>query len=247
VQPLGVGRKPQRILDLRGDIGLDRGHHGARPRLGVEQGFRAEPLHHFDDHVETHRVPVGAGHEPQIFRTNPEPQLPADIAAQRLIRAIAAAAKAEPSLNAWYNSQAGERRLIPRIDVGIAIDTEGGLIVPVMRNVGERDANDLPAGLDRMRVDAAARSIPPDELRGATITLSNFGMIGGRFAQLAVVPPQVAIIGAGRIAPRVMVHAGSPAVRRVLPLSLTFDHRVVTGGEAARFLMALKRDLERAA
>ena len=86
-----------------------------------------------------------------------------------------------------------------RIDIGIAVDTEDGLIVPVLRNVGERDARDLRAGLDRLRADAAARSIPPDELRGATITLSNFGMIGGRFANLVVVPPQVAIVGAGRI------------------------------------------------
>jgi 2-oxoisovalerate dehydrogenase E2 component (dihydrolipoyl transacylase) len=163
----------------------------------------------------------------------------------RLIRAIAAACKAEPSLNAWYNSQAGERRLVTRVDVGIAVDTEGGLIVPVMRNVGERDLRDLRAGLDRMRADAEARSIPPEELRGATITLSNFGMIGGRFANLVIVPPQVAIVGAGRIEQRVMVHEGKPAVRRALPLSLTFDHRVVTGGEAARFLMALKADVER--
>jgi pyruvate dehydrogenase E2 component (dihydrolipoamide acetyltransferase) len=165
----------------------------------------------------------------------------------RLIRAIGAAAKAEPSLNAWYNSQAGERRLLARIDVGIAVDTEGGLIVPVMRNVGERDAKDLRAGLDRLRADAEARSIPPEELRGATITLSNFGMIGGRFAQLVIVPPQVAIVGAGRIEARVRAHNAQPTVRRTLPLSLTFDHRVVTGGEAARFLMALKRDLERTA
>src|SRR6266849_4197984 len=165
----------------------------------------------------------------------------------RLIRAIVAAAKIEPALNAWYNAQAGERRLVPRIDVGIAVDTGGGLIVPVMRNVGERDLRDLRAGLDRMRADAEARSIPPEELRGATITLSNFGMIGGRFANLVIVPPQVAIIGAGRIEPRVMVHEAKPAVRRALPLSLTFDHRVVTGGEAARFLMALKTDLERSA
>ena len=164
----------------------------------------------------------------------------------RLIRAIAAGCKAERSLNAWYNSQTGERRVLSRIDVGIAVDTEGGLIVPVMRNVGERDLKGLRAGLDRMRTDAEARSIPPEELRGATITLSNFGMIGGRFANLVIVPPQVAIIGAGRIEQRVMVHEGKPAVRRALPLSLTFDHRVVTGGEAARFLMALKADLERA-
>ena len=164
----------------------------------------------------------------------------------RLVRAIATACKAEPSLNTWYNAGAGERRVVKRIDIGIAVDTEGGLIVPVLRNVGERDARDLRAGIDRLRADAAARSIPPEELRGATITLSNFGMIGGRFANLIVVPPQVAIIGAGRIDQRVLVHNGAPAARRVLPLSLTVDHRVVTGGEAARFLVALKADLERA-
>jgi 2-oxoisovalerate dehydrogenase E2 component (dihydrolipoyl transacylase) len=163
----------------------------------------------------------------------------------RVVRAIAAACRAEPSLNAWYNAEAGERRLIPRVDLGIAVDTEGGLIVPVLRNVGERDARDLRAGLDRMRADAAARSIPPEELRGATITLSNFGMIGGRFANLIVVPPQVAIIGAGRVSPHVVAHDGQAAIRRILPLSLTFDHRVVTGGEAARFLRALKTDLQR--
>ncbi|MFZ1106435.1 MAG: dihydrolipoamide acetyltransferase family protein [Hyphomicrobiaceae bacterium] len=163
----------------------------------------------------------------------------------RLMRGITAACKAEPSLNVWYDAPAAERRLLARVDIGIAVDTEGGLIVPVLRNVGERGAGDLRAGLDRMRADAKARSIPPEELRGATITLSNFGMIGGRFPSLVVVPPQVAIIGAGRIGQRVVAYEGQPAVRVVLPLSLTFDHRVVNGGEAARFLMALNLDLER--
>jgi 2-oxoisovalerate dehydrogenase E2 component (dihydrolipoyl transacylase) len=151
----------------------------------------------------------------------------------RLVQAMAAACKAEPSLNAWYNAEAGERRLLSRVDVGIAVDLEGGLLVPVLRNVGERDSADLRAGLDRMRADAAARSIPPEELRGATITLSNFGMIGGRFASLVVVPPQVAIIGAGRAERRVVVHNDQQVVHRMLPLSLTFDHRAVTGGEAS--------------
>ena len=164
----------------------------------------------------------------------------------RLARAVAAACKAEPALNAWYNSGTEERRLIARVDLGIAVDTEGGLIVPVLRNVAERSVSDLRAGLDRMRADAKARSIPPEELRGATITLSNFGMIGGRFASLIIVPPQTAIIGAGRISQRVVAHRGQPTLRRLLPLSLTFDHRVVTGGEAARFLVALRSDLERA-
>ena len=70
-------------------------------------------------------------------------------------------------------------------------------------------------------------------------------MIGGRFANLVIVPPKVAIVGAGRISQRVIAHRGQPAVRRALPLSLTFDHRIVTGGEATRFLVALKSDLER--
>jgi 2-oxoisovalerate dehydrogenase E2 component (dihydrolipoyl transacylase) len=118
--------------------------------------------------------------------------------------------------------------------------------VPVLRNIGGRTPDNLRNGLDRMREAAAKRSIPPEELRGATITLSNFGMMGGRFANLVVVPPQVAIIGAGRVNPRVVAHNGAPAVRRTMPLSLTFDHRVVTGGEAARFLAALKGALEQA-
>jgi 2-oxoisovalerate dehydrogenase E2 component (dihydrolipoyl transacylase) len=163
----------------------------------------------------------------------------------RLVRAIAAACKAEPALNAWYDSGTAARRLMERVDLGIAVDTEGGLIVPVLRNVAGRAVSDLRAGLDRLRADAIARSIPPEELRGATITLSNFGMIGGRFANLVIVPPQTAIVGAGRISQRVVAHRGQPAVRRMLPLSLTFDHRVVMGGEAARFLVALKLDLER--
>ncbi|MET4177161.1 2-oxoisovalerate dehydrogenase E2 component (dihydrolipoyl transacylase) [Bradyrhizobium sp. LA6.1] len=163
----------------------------------------------------------------------------------RLVRAIASACKAEAALNAWYHSGSGERRLIGRIDLGIAVDTEGGLIVPVLRNIAERSVPDLRSGLDQLRADAIARSIPPEELRGATITLSNFGMIGGRFANLVIVPPQAAIVGAGRISERAVAHRGQPAVRRILPLSLTFDHRVVTGGEAARFIVALKSDLQR--
>ena len=163
----------------------------------------------------------------------------------RLIRAIAAACKAEPALNAVYSAEAGTRHLVTRIDVGIAVDTEDGLIVPVLRNVGERDTRDLRVGLDRLRADATARVVPPEELKGATITLSNFGMFGGRYAHLVVVPPQVAIIGAGRTNDQVVARAGVPTVRRMLPLSLMFDHRVVTGGEGARFMAALKADLER--
>ena len=97
-----------------------------------------------------------------------------------------------------------------------------------------------------MHADIVARTVPAEHLRGATITLSNFGTIGGRHAALVIVPPQVAIIGAGRARDAAAAHDGQLAIRRMLPLSLTFDHRVVMGGEGTRFLNALKLDLEAA-
>ena len=161
----------------------------------------------------------------------------------RLIRALVAGCRAEPGLNAWYESHTMARRVLAKIDVGIAVDLPEGLFVPVLRDVAKRDAADLRRGLERMRADVAARKIPAEEMRGNTITLSNFGMLGGKYAAPIVVPPTVAILGAGRIHEQVLPIAGLPAVHRVLPLSLTFDHRVVTGGEAARFLAAVIADL----
>jgi len=161
----------------------------------------------------------------------------------RLVRAIVAGCKAEPALNAWYDSHALARRVLKKIDVGIAVDTPDGLFVPVLRDAGNRDAADLRSGLDRMHTDVNARKIPPEELRGYTITLSNFGMIAGKYAAPVVVPPTVAILGAGRIADQVVAVGGSAAVHRIMPLSLTFDHRAVAGGEAGRFLAAVIADL----
>ncbi|MBU3889451.1 MULTISPECIES: dihydrolipoamide acetyltransferase family protein [Methylosinus] len=163
----------------------------------------------------------------------------------RLIRALVAGCRVEPGLNAWFESHALARRVLAKVDLGIAVDSaEGGLFVPVLRNVAERDPSDLRAGLNKMRADIDSRRIPPDELRGATITLSNFGMIAGRYAAPIVLPPTVAILGAGRIRRAIVADdEGRPVARRMLPLSLTFDHRVVTGGEAARFLGAVIADL----
>lgn len=165
----------------------------------------------------------------------------------RLIRALVAGCAAAPSLNAWYDGQAVARRLLKKIDLGIAVDTPDGLFVPVLRDVSKRDPADLRRGLDRMRADVVARRIPPEEMRGNTITLSNFGMIGARYAAPVVLPPTVAILGAGRIGEQVLAIGGTAVVHRVLPLSLTFDHRAVTGGEAARFLNAVIADLMLAA
>lgn len=165
----------------------------------------------------------------------------------RLVRALVAGCGAAPALNAWYDGQVYARRLLKKIDLGIAVDTADGLFVPVLRDVANRDPADLRRGLERMRADVLARTIPAEEMRGASITLSNFGMIGAKYAAPVVVPPTVAILGAGRIAEQVVAVAGAPAVHRLLPLSLTFDHRVVNGGEAARFLNAVIADLMLAA
>ena len=163
----------------------------------------------------------------------------------RLVRAIVAACQAEPALNAWYEGDRRARLVHDKIDLGIAVNTNDGLFVPVLRDAGNRDEAELRTGFEAMKRDVTARSIPPQELQGQTITLSNFGMIGGRHAALVVMPPQVAILGAGRITTEPRVSKGKIVASKVLPLSLTFDHRAVSGAEATRFLMAAIANLER--
>ncbi len=165
----------------------------------------------------------------------------------RLIHAMVAACKVEPTLNAWYDSHAVGRRVLTKIDLGIAVDTEEGLFVPVLHDVGNRAPDDLRRGLEAMKDAVRKRDVPPEQLRGYTITLSNFGTFGGRYADPIFMPPTVAILGAGRARDAVVALDGKPVVHKILPLSLTFDHRAVTGGEATRFLMAAIEDLEKPA
>ncbi|MGB9117950.1 dihydrolipoamide acetyltransferase family protein [Bradyrhizobium sp.] len=163
----------------------------------------------------------------------------------RLIRAVAAGCAAEPILNSWYDGQAMTLQTLGRIDLGLAVDSEAGLIVPVVRDAGKREPSVLRAEVNRLKTAARARSVPLADLRKPTITLSNFGMMAGLQATLVVVPPQVAIVGAGRVFQRAVPRETSFAFTHVLPLSLTFDHRVATGGEAGRFLKAMIDDLQK--
>ena len=98
-------------------------------------------------------------------------------------------------------------------------------------------------GINRLRTQVMDRSIPASELAGYTISLSNFGMFAGRYATPVVVPPCVAIVGAGRARHQMTPVMGGVESHKVIPLSVTFDHRVATGGEAARFLRAMMDDL----
>ncbi|MGH8042136.1 MAG: dihydrolipoamide acetyltransferase family protein [Rudaea sp.] len=161
----------------------------------------------------------------------------------RLIRSIVTACKTVPALNAWFDGKNLTRTLHPHVDIGIAVDTDDGLFVPALRNADVLDAAGVRAAIGRLRAQVEDRSIPASELAGYTISLSNFGMFAGRYASPVVVPPCVAIVGAGKLSHDVVAVMGGIEVHRRMPMSLTFDHRACTGGEAARFLKALLDDL----
>jgi pyruvate dehydrogenase E2 component (dihydrolipoamide acetyltransferase) len=161
----------------------------------------------------------------------------------RTVRAIVAACKAEPALNAWFDDQNLSVTRHPHVDLGIAVDTPDGLFVPALRNADVLDARGMREGINRLRAQVEDRSIPPSELTGYTISLSNFGMFAGRYGTVVVVPPCVAIVGVGKLSHDVVAVMGGIEVHRRLPISLTFDHRACTGGEAARFLKAILDDL----
>lgn len=162
----------------------------------------------------------------------------------RLIRALIAGCKAEPSLNAWYDSHANGRRVLERIHLGLAVDAPQGLFVAVMTDIQDDDEAALKQRLSGLKVKIRDRQLKPADLRGYSIILSNYGAIAGRYASPVVLPPTVAILGAGKSRDEVVVRNGDMVIRHILPLALTFDHRAVTGGEAARFMKAVVIDLE---
>jgi len=164
----------------------------------------------------------------------------------RLLRAIGVGCAAEPGLNAWFDGNAQSRRTLEQIDVAIAVDTPEGLIAPVIRNIAGRPVAELRRDVDKLKRNTLDRTVTPEELRNFTFLLSNFGMIAGRYATPVVVPPAVAILGSGRLSHDVVATKGGAIEAHLrMPLSLTFDHRCITGGEAARFMAAVIRDLQK--
>jgi 2-oxoisovalerate dehydrogenase E2 component (dihydrolipoyl transacylase) len=162
----------------------------------------------------------------------------------RVLRAITAGVRTEPGLNAWFDGKSQSRTLFEQIDVGIAVDTIDGLLVPVIRHVEKRSPAQLRVELDRLKRAARDRTVGSEELRNFTFMLSNFGSMAGRYATPIVVPPAVAILGTGRVRRDVIAAGERIEIHTRMPLSLTFDHRVITGGEAVRFLGAVIADLE---
>jgi len=161
----------------------------------------------------------------------------------RIMRAIIAGCMIEPAVNAWYNSETGEKTTHKSVHLGVAVDSPRGLFVPVIQEAETKSGPELRAVLNTRRGAITDGSIKPADMSGATITLSNFGMIAGRFATPIVVPPEVAIIGIGGLFEKLVMDEKGIANHRMIPVSLTFDHRACTGGEAARFLGAMLADL----
>jgi 2-oxoisovalerate dehydrogenase E2 component (dihydrolipoyl transacylase) len=164
----------------------------------------------------------------------------------RMIRAITAGCKAEPALNAWFDGKVMARKLHQEINLGIAVDAPEGLFVPVIKDVANKSAAELRTALNTIKEQVKARTIPQEDLKGATIVLSNVGVFAGRYATPIISLPTVAILATGRIREEVVAQQGKMEIHRLLPLSLSIDHRAVTGGEAARFLAAVIQDLQQA-
>lgn len=219
----------QRVHRMLADIGPLEMLHGARKAMARSMGYSRDEIMHScvcDD--------------ANLAMWNKEQHT-----TLRLIRGISAAVRAVPALNAWFDGSEFGRRILPKIHLGISVEVPSGQFICVMQDVGSRDRESLQKGLEKMRKAVADHTVAPEELRGYTICLANMGKHGGRYSMTAVVPPTVAVIAAGRRRDAVMPVHGQPRVVPVLPLALTFDHRAVTNGEAARGLEAMINDLEK--
>lgn len=159
---------------------------------------------------------------------------------ERVVLAIIEAVKAEPALNASFCGDSLTRTLHNELHLGLAYDHEDGLFVPVIRNAEQYTSNAaVRTAVDEIRTKMVKRTLAPEELSGQTFILSNFGRFAGRYATPVVMPPNVAILAVGRTFDSPVIRDKQVAIGRTLPLSLTFDHRAVTGGEATRFIAAM--------
>ncbi|WP_344007014.1 dihydrolipoamide acetyltransferase family protein, partial [Streptomyces thermocarboxydovorans] len=153
-----------------------------------------------------------------------------------LARICTAALARFPELNSSVDTETREIVRYPEVHLGFAAQTDRGLVVPVVRDAHRRDAESLTAEFARLTEAARAGTLTPAELTGGTFTLNNYGVFGVDGSTPIINHPEAAMLGVGRIVPKPWVHEGELAVRQVVQLSLTFDHRVCDGGTAGGFL-----------
>jgi len=161
-----------------------------------------------------------------------------------LIKAIIPALKGHPYFNASLD-EAAEAIILKRyFNIGIAVDTTDGLIVFVIKDADKKNILDLAKETATLAEKARLRKIDLHELKGSTFTITNYGVVGASYGTPIINHPEVAIIGLGKIEDRPVVRSGQIAIRKIMPLSLAFDHRVIDGVEAGRFLGVVIQHLE---
>jgi len=164
-----------------------------------------------------------------------------------IMKAVAGALQRHPALNASLDEDREEIVLKKRIDVGMAVDAEDGLVVPVVRNADAKSVIELAGEIDRLSAAAREGTLVPGDLAGGTFTISSVGSIGGLFSYPIINVPEAAILAAHKIVTRPVVRDGEIVPREMMYLSLSFDHRIVDGGEATRFLNEVVRRIEASA
>ena len=158
-----------------------------------------------------------------------------------VVKAVVPALQAFPSFNATLDGD--DLILHGSHDIGIAVDTDDGLLVPVVRNAGTRGLLDVATTIEDLGARGRARSLAADELSGATFTVSNIGAIGGTFGTPIIPHGTTGILSIGRAADKPIARDGSIVAAPVMPLSLSFDHRVIDGGMGRRFMALLMENL----
>ena len=161
-----------------------------------------------------------------------------------LVRAMVLALRDFPQINARYDDEAGTVTRYEAVHLGVATQTEGGLMVPVLRHAEALDLWACAAGIARLAEGARTGRTPREELTGSTITLTSLGALGGIMSTPVINHPEVAIVGVNRIVERPMLSGGQLVARQLMNLSSSFDHRVVDGMDAARFIQAVRALLE---
>jgi pyruvate dehydrogenase E2 component (dihydrolipoamide acetyltransferase) len=161
-----------------------------------------------------------------------------------ILKSVVAALKQHPVFNSSLDETAGELVLKEYFNLGIAVDTEAGLMVPVIRDVDKKTVLDLAKELDDLAKRTRERKITADEMKGGTFTISNQGAVGGAHFTPIINLPEVAILGLGRGVQKPVVRDGQIVVRTLLPLTVAYDHRVIDGGSAARFVVDLVKAIE---
>jgi pyruvate/2-oxoglutarate dehydrogenase complex dihydrolipoamide acyltransferase (E2) component len=158
------------------------------------------------------------------------------------LKAVAETLKEFPELNARLEGD--EVVYLDRYDLGIAVQTDQGLVVPVVRGCDESSLDELAGEVERLAEAARSGKLKPEELRGSTFTVTSAGKLGGLLTTPIVNHPEVAILSVGRIAERPVVRAGEVKPGRTGYIAITFDHRVIDGARAAEFGLAVIRRLE---